>query len=204
MRIETRKLSKRRACVANHLWHLGDIRIGNTHKFAPIFVGRRCQHAPATEVGSVLSDSIWPGSGVLLQHHAAGSIQLPRDHVTRGLCDFHQADEQEYGVFDAVAFDRVLRGFVTDDGKPEPEQFLQGRRVKLPHFEASRVVSPQQAKLLKLMWGEGKTPPAMKWAEVNEKLSSGHHSFDDAFGGKTMREEYLALVKRGYYQVRRQ
>lgn len=202
--IETRKLSQRKTCVSNHLWHLGDARIGNTHNFAPIFVGRRWQHAPATEVSAALSDSIWPCSGVLLQHHAAVSTNLPREHVIRGLCDFHQAGEEAHGAFNAAAFDRVLRGFVTSDGTPEPEQFLQGRRVKLPHFEVSRVVSKQQAKILKIMWGEGKTPPAMKWSEVNQKLSSGHHSFDDAFGDKTTREEYLARVKRGHYQVRRQ
>jgi hypothetical protein len=52
---------------------------------------------------------------------------------------------------------------------------------------------------------EGKTPPAMKWAEVKSKVDCGYRSFDEAFGDKATREEYLLLVKAGgHYQVRRQ
>jgi hypothetical protein len=95
---------------------------------------------------------------------------------------------------------------VTSNGDAEPEQFLQGTRVKLPHFEKSRLVSDTRAAILKFMWGgEGKTPPAMKWAEVKSKVDCGYRSFDEAFGDKVTREEYLLLVKAGgHYQVRRQ
>ncbi len=202
--IEPRQLSQQRTRVPDHLWHLGNARIAGTHDFAPVFVGRLWERAPASETTPVLCDTAWPRGGVLLRHRP-GSDSLPRDHVMRCLNDFIRVEDGQ-DVFDASAFDRVLRGFVTSNGDAEPEQFLQGTRVKLPHFEKSRLVSDTRAAILKFMWGvEGKTPPAMKWAEVKSKVDCGYRSFDEAFGDKATREEYLLLVKAGgHYQVRRQ
>jgi hypothetical protein len=201
--IEQRQLSQQRIRVPDHLWHIGNARIAGTHDFAPVFVGRLWGRAPSSETTPVLCDSIWPRGGVLLRHRMS-SDKLPRDHVMRSLSDFIRV-EDEQDVFDASAFDRVLRGFVTANGDAEPEQFLQGSRVKLPHFEKSRLVSDTRAAILKFMWGvEGKTPPAMKWAEVKFNLDCGYRSFDEAFGDKATREEYLILAKAGgHYQVRR-
>ncbi len=101
---------------------------------------------------------------------------LPRDHVIRALDEFVRLDDGQ-DVFDASAFDRVLRGYVTPSGESEPLQYLQGTRVKLPHFASSRLVSDTRAAILKVMWGvEGKTPPAMKWADVKTQVHSapGH------------------------------
>ena len=202
--IEPRQLSQQRTRVPDHLWHLGNARIAGTHDFAPVFVGRLWERAPAAETTPVLCDTAWPRGGVLLRHRPS-SDSLPRDHVMRSLIDFIRVEDGQ-DVFDASAFDRVLRGFVTSNGDAEPEQFLQGTRVKLPHFEKSRLVSDTRAAILKFMWGvEGKTPPAMKWAEVKSKVDCGYRSFDEAFGDKATREEYLLLVKAGgHYQVRRQ
>ena len=202
--IEPRQLSQRRTRVPDHLWHLGNARIAGTHDFAPVFVGRLWERARAAETTPVLCDTAWPRGGVLLRHRPS-SDSLPRDHVMRSLIDFIRVEDGQ-DVFDASAFDRVLRGFVTSNGDAEPEQFLQGTRVKLPHFEKSRLVSDTRAAILKFMWGvEGKTPPAMKWAEVKSKVDCGYRSFDEAFGDKATREEYLLLVKAGgHYQVRRQ
>jgi len=201
--IEPRQLSQHRTRVPDHLWHLGNARIAGAHDFAPVFVGRLWERAPASETTPVLCDSIWPRGGVLLRHRPS-SDSLPRDHVMRSLSDFICVQDGQ-DSFNASAFDRVLRGFVTASSDDEPVQFLQGSRVKLPHFEKSRLVSDTRAAILKFMWGvEGKTPPAMKWAEVKFKLDCGYRSFDEAFGDKVTREEYLILAKAGgHYQVRR-
>jgi hypothetical protein len=202
--IEPRQLSQQRTRVPDHLWHLGNVRVAGTHDFAPVFVGRLWERAPTAETTTALCDTAWPRGGVLLRHRPS-SDNLPRDHVMRSLNDFIRVEDGQ-DVFDASAFYRVLRGFVTSSGDAEPEQFLQGTRVKLSHFEKSRLVSDTRAAILKLMWGvEGKTPPAMKWAEVKSKVDCGYRSFDEAFGDKATREEYLLLVKAGgHYQVRRQ
>ena len=200
--IDARHLSCRRSCVPGYIWHLGEVRIVGTHDFAPVFVARAWERAPEDAVRTVLGDAIWARGGVLLRH-GRSPASLPRDHVMRALDEFVRVDDGQ-DVFDASAFDRVLRGYVTPSGVPEPLQFFQGNRLKLPHFAASRELSPERAKIIKQMWGvEGKAAPEMSWAEVNGIANTGYQSFDDAFGGKAEREDVIDLVKRGKYRVRR-
>ena len=202
--IEDRRRASRPCLTPQHLWHLGDLRVAGTHDFAPVFVGRAWARAPAVNTSSVLADPAWLRGGVILQARQV-QADLPRDHVIRALDEFVRLDDGQ-DVFDASAFDRVLRGYVTPSGESEPLQYLQGTRVKLPHFASSRLVSDTRAAILKVMWGvEGKTPPAMKWADVKTQVHSAARSFDEAFGDKETREDFLVLVKSGgYYQVRRQ
>ncbi len=200
--IETRHLSRNRSCVPGYLWHLGDVRIAGTHDFAPVFVARAWERAPEGAVHTVLGDAIWARGGLLLRH-ARSPATLPRDHVMRGIDEFVRVDSGQ-DVFDASALDRVLRGHVTPSGVPEPLQFFQGSRLKLPHFAVSRELAPERVKIIKQMWGsEGKPAPEMSWAEVNSIANTGYQSFDDAFGGKAEREDVIDLVKRGKYRVRR-
>jgi hypothetical protein len=202
--IDDRQRSSNPCRTPNHLWHLGERRIAGTHDFAPMFVGRAWSRAPQDNTHAVLADAAWPRGGVVFRPRRVDA-SLPRDHAMRGLDEFVRVVNGA-DAFDADAFDRVLRGYVTAVGEPEPLQYLQGTRVKLPHFSSARLVSATRAAILKVMWGvEGKTPPAMKWADVKTQVHSAARSFDEAFGGKETREEYLVLVKSGgYYQVRRQ
>lgn len=201
--IEDRHRSINRVRVPDHLWHIGDARIAGTHDFAPVFVARAWKRAPENEVTAVLADAIWHRSGVVLGLPILPTAGLPRDHAMRSLDEFVRVDDGEE-VFDASAFDRVMRGYVTAAGIPEPEQFFRGTRLKLPHFSESRELSAERAKIIKQMWGcEGQAAPEMSWADVNRIASTGYQSFDDAFGGKAEREDVITLVKRGKYRVRR-
>jgi len=200
--IEARRRSDRRHRVPGHLWHLGAVRIACTHDFAPVFVARAWERAPVAAMTSVLSDPIWSRGGIVLRHQR-DPVDLPRDHVMRGLDEFVRVDDGQ-DVFDANAFDRVLRGFVTPSGAPEPVQFFQGNRLKLPHFSESRELSAERAKIIKQMWGtEGKAAQEMSWADVNRIATTGYQSFDDAFGGIPEREDVIAKVGRARYRVRR-
>ena len=119
----------------------------------------------------------------------------------RCLSDFVRVEDGQ-DVFDASAFDRVLRGFLTINGIPEPDQFLQGDRLKLPHFVTSRELAPERAKIIKVMWGElGKAPPEMSWAEVNGLANTGYQSFDDAFGRGEARGDVIEKVRRARYRL---
>ncbi|WP_045771202.1 hypothetical protein [Xanthomonas albilineans] len=201
--IEERQRSTHRVSVPDHLWHLGDARIMGTDDFAPVFVARAFQRAPKIEMATALADAIWPRSGVLLAPPPSLTAVLPRDHAMRSLDEFVRVDEGR-DVFDTSAFDRVLRGHLACAGVTEPEQFLQGQRLKLPHFVTSRELSRERAKIIKHMWGtNGQAAPEMSWAQVNRIANTGYQSFDDAFGGKAMREDVLWLVKRGKYRLRR-
>lgn len=201
--IEPRQWPERRTRVPDHLWHLGNVRILGTHEFSPVFVGRLWERAPHPQVLSVLCDPIWPRGGVVLRHRPSAAEHYG-EHIMRDLGDFIRMNDDGQEVFDASAFDRVLRGFMTASGATEPEQFLQGNRVKLPHFPKSRELAPERAKIIKTMWGaEGKAPPAMSWAEVNRQANTGYQSFDDAFGGVEARADVIEKTGRGRYRVRR-
>lgn len=202
--IEERRRSNNICRTPNHLWHLGDLRVAGTHDFAPVFLGRAWSRAPHDKMTAVLSDAKWPRGGVVLRSHRTETT-LPRDHALRGLDEFVRVINGT-DDFDADAFDRVLRGYVTAAGEPEPEQFFSGTRLKLPHFASSIELTEARAKIIKFMWGtEGSAPPVMSWAEVNGAVTvnTGFQSFDDAFGGKAAREEVIELVSRGKYRVRR-
>lgn len=200
--IEERRRSFNQSRVPGHLWHLGDIRIAGTHDFAPVLLARSWSRAPAAEMTAALNDPIWPRAGVVLRHKP-DHVPLPRDHVMRGLGEFAQLEGSK-DAFDPTAFDRVLRGYVTPDGLPEPAQFFEGKRLKLPHFTEARVLSTKRIRIIKQMWGgEGKPAPIMSWAGVNEIAATGYQSFEDAFGGKAARDDVLELVTRGKYRLRR-
>lgn len=200
--IEDRRRASRSCRTQHHLWHLGDLRVAGTHDFAPVFVGRAWARAPDADTSSVLADSVWPRSGVVLQACRTHAV-LPRDHVIRTLDEFVRVDGGQ-DVFDASAFDRLLHGYVTPSGAPEPVEFFQGNRLKLPHFPESRELSAERAKIVKQMWSaDGKAAPEVSWAEVNRIANTGYQSFDDAFGSKAEREDVIDLVKRGKYRIRR-
>lgn len=200
--IEQRRISCRRQRVRDHLWHLGDVRVGNTHDFAPVFVMRAWSRAPQGEVRAALADPIWPRGGVLLGHGVLPA-SVTGAHTSRALDDFVRT-EDGVEVFDTGALDRVLRGHVTGINEAEPDQFIQANRLNLPHFPRSRVLSDERAKIVKIMWGtHGQPAPVMSWAEVNTHATTGYQSFDDAFGGKAAREEVIECIKRGKYRLRR-
>jgi hypothetical protein len=200
--IEARRIARRRQLVRDHLWHLGDVRVGNTHDFAPVFVSRAWSRAPQDEVRAALADPIWPRGGVLLGHGMLPA-SVSGEHASRALDDFVRV-EDGMEVFDAGAFDRVLRGHVTGIKEAEPDQFIQANRLKLPHFPRSRELSEERAKIVKLMWGmNGQPAPVLSWAEVNTHATTGYQSFDDAFGGKPGREDVIECIQRGKYRLRR-
>jgi len=203
MAIESRQLPKKRVLVPRYLWHLGNVRIQSTHAFASVFIARLAAGANVSQLNVALADPIRP-QGIVL-HINPPHQPLHGEHTFRQLSDFLYA-ENGHEQFDLDALDRVMRGYMTTQTGDEPLQYLQGLRVKLPHFQQSRTVSETRAQILKLMWGDdNELPPAMKWAEVNVRIASGYRSFDEAFGDKATREDFLTLVKAGgYYQVRRQ
>jgi len=202
MGIEQRRLAKNTVRVANHLWHLGDLRIQGTHDFAPIFVGVQLSRSPHDQLARVLGDPVWQMPGVIFVHGMAMQHQK-HGHAVRGLAEFCNI-ESESENWDTLALDRLLRGFANRCEEPEPQQYFNGTRIKLPHFPMSRELAPERARIMKVMWGGSEIqPPILSWAEVNEILGTGYQSFEDALGSRQVRDEYLERVSRGRYRIRR-
>lgn len=88
------------------------------------------------------------------------------------------------------------------DGKQEPSQYLHGNRLLLPHFTEPREYSPERVKILNLVWGDdGKTPPAVKWAEINTLANTGYSAFGNAF--EAQMPDLFCKAGYGKYRLRR-
>jgi hypothetical protein len=203
--IAPRHRATRQELVPEHLWHLGEVRVAGTHRFAPVFVARRWTWVPEEAMRAALTDTRWPRGGVVLRL-APAPLNLPGGHVARGLVDFLVPGNDGDEVFDADAFGRVLRGFVTLGDDPEPKQFLRENRLKLPHFPQSIKLSDERARILSLMWGvDGHPPPVQSWSAISKRIDTGYQSFDDAFAEDwpCPRSEVFDRVGYGKYRLRR-
>jgi hypothetical protein len=153
--IEERRRSSNTCRTPNHLWHLGEQRIAGTHDFAPVFVGRAWARAPQDKITAVLADTVWRRGGVVLCPRRTNA-SLPRDHTLCGFDEFVRVTDGA-DTFDTDAFDRVLRGYATHVGEPEPVQFFNGKRLKLPHSTWRRPSnSPKRAPRSSSTCGERK------------------------------------------------
>lgn len=200
--IEPRDRARQPARVPDHLWHLGEARVDGSDDRVPVFVARLWERTPVEALRAVLEDPIWPCGGIVLVLRPVAAEPW-HVHAPRVLSDFIGPDDLGHARFDAPAFERVLRSRLASS-VPEPEQFLQGLRLRLPHFKQSRELSPERAKILKAMWGvEDKAPPELSWVEVNALANTGYQSFDDAFGGAAAREDVIEKAQRARYRVRR-
>ena len=198
--IEPGRRSRRPCCLDQHLWHLGDVRLPRTHRFVPLFVARAIKHRLHARLITALSDPWWPGGGVVLCATSPMDPPcLPRGHVFYDIDAF--VCQQR---FDNAALERVLHGDERAVDLQQPEQFLRGTLLKLPHFAQARTLSDERARIVRQLWGaEHLPPPEMTWAEVNRLVNTGYQSFDNAFGGKASREEVIRRVQYGRYQLRR-
>lgn len=200
--IESSRKSSKREQISGHLWHLGEVRVGNTHKFAQVYIARRSQDQIRDQIKAVLDDKVDPGSGILFVDKASKAKAFG-DHIERCFADLVQFDGCE-STFSKEAFDRILMRFASINAESEPREYFEGNRLRLTHFKQSMVLTEEQAKVIKHMWGAPhKLPPIMSWSAVNKLAKTGYQSFDDAFGGQVEREVVIEKVAYGKYHVRR-
>lgn len=201
--IDPRRHSKMRELVDGHLWHLGDQRIGNSHKHGPVFIARQWHRGDVPRLSKALSDPIWQNGGVILMGKPTPSGTVT-DHAIRGLFGF-LGTEDGRDTFDGTALDRILQGKPISDGGAMPEQYLRGEHLKLPHFTEARRLSPERLKIIKAAWGtDGHGPPIVTWAETNHVANTGYQSFKDAFDDDGCSwVDIFDRIRHGRYRLRR-
>ena len=200
--IEPSRRSAKREQLPGHLWHLGEVRVGDTHRFAQVYIARRSQDPIRDQIKAVLDDKVDPGSGILFVDKASKPKAFG-DHIERCIADLVQFDGSQ-STFNTEALDRILMRYASIKAEDEPPQYFEGNRLRLTHFEQSMVLTEEQAKVIKHMWGAPhKLPPVMSWSEVNKQAKTGYQSFDDAFGGQVEREFVIEKVAYGKYRIRR-
>ena len=84
LEIPPRFRARRRALIDDHLWYLGDMRIGTSHAVAPVFLGRLLKRADPEAVTTALADPAFPAGGVVLALRDP-KLALPNNHQVRAL-----------------------------------------------------------------------------------------------------------------------
>lgn len=200
--IEPSAKIKKRELISGHLWHLGEVRVGKTHKFVQVYIARLSQGEAHTQIKAVLDDKVDPGNGILFVDKASRP-KLYGEHIERCFADLVGFDGVD-STFDRQALDRILMRYATIKAENEPQEYFEGDRLKLAHFTKSLVLTNEQSKLIKHMWGAPqKLPPVMSWSEVNKLANTGYQSFNDAFISKEQREHVIEKISFGKYRVRR-
>lgn len=116
LEIEPSRRARSREVIAGYLWHLGDIRVGRTHRFAPIYLARRLTF-PGTDCHPALISPKRPSQGIVLIARDA-DIKLPNGHQTCGI-DRLLVNSGAGITYDAELLHRLLKGISADADDPD-------------------------------------------------------------------------------------
>jgi hypothetical protein len=191
--------------VAGHLWALGQVRVGNTHQWARIFVGRLNRGSANTNINirPWLDDEVCPGGSILLVHKVSNPPAFG-EHVERCLSDLLEVDA---GVsqFRVDKLQRILMRHISTVDAAAQDEYLTDTHIKLKHLPAPMELSAGQVQLVRQAWGSlYKNPPVQSWSEINKVAKTGYSSFDNAFADDPDKRALIfAKIKRAQYQLRR-
>ena len=197
--IEPRFAERRRCLIDHHLWYLGDIRVGKSHVFAPVFFGRRLKDAPVEQVTSALSDPAFGTGGVVLALKDP-KLAFPNGHQVRAVADLLVVED---GVeqFDLPVLERILVGLPADPAD-EPEEWFDAKTggLRLQHLQETVYFSGIQMQIVEFFWKSRHGAP-LSWAEVKRRTFTASKGIDDAFKGRDW-SQWIERVGHGKLRLR--
>lgn len=200
--IEPRFAGRRRCLVLDHLWYLGDIRVGGGHAFAPMFFGRLLKRAAREELDAKLADPAFITGGVVLAL-TEPKMTLPNGHQVRAVFDL-LSEDGGIARFDLEMLDRILVGLPANPAQEPAEWFdAKNGRLMLRHLEAPVTFKDIQAKIIEIFWKAHDDFPLEWTSEVMGRSGSVSPTLDKAMGGKERRELFIETVSRGKFRLRR-
>lgn len=194
--IEPPKRARMRNLVEGHLWHVGDVRIGRTHQFAPIYVARRLGQC-SDDWRKALLDPIRPRQGIVLAAHG-GEVELPNGHQVRSL-ECLLAIEDAESTIDHEIMQRLLRG-VPPGGSADDEWFTQSTgELKLHGMAKAKTFKNKQKSVIAHFWRH-RNQPSQKWSDVVASTQCGKDP-GSVFGNDVWRL-WLENVEFSLYRIR--
>jgi hypothetical protein len=193
--IEPARRARRSTVIESHLWHLGDLRVGRSHRFAPIYVGRLLEKCDE-DWRAALQDPIRPPQGIVLAMRIIDA-HVPSAHQVRALVDLLLYEQDGYSC-DLEMLERLLQG-PRPEGDEPGEFFDEGTgTLRLSHMAAPRSFIGIQKQVIALFWKE-RQQPHLKWSEVKIRVDCGK-DLDTVFG-KGVWAEWIQHVGRGLYRL---
>lgn len=194
--IETARRSRKRELIDGHLWHLGDLRIGRTHQFAPLYVARRLGQC-ASDWEDALRDQARPSQGIVLIATDV-DLELPNSHQARALASLLVGGIEEARCNREV-LDRLLKGSAAD---PNQDEYFDERTgvLKLTHMDEEKTfVEGYQRAVIALYW-KARHEHSVKWSDARTRTNCGRDP--DSVFGKGVWREWLENVGHGLYRIR--
>lgn len=197
LEIEPSRRARKREVIKEHLWHLGDIRYGRTHQFAPIYVARRLD-ASAQDRNKALLDAKRPSQGIVLTAFDI-EIDLPNSHQTCCI-DRLVINTVDGFVCDVELLNRLLKGMAA--GADDPDEYFDQKsgELKLACIAEPRTFIGKQRAVIEMLW-KARNQHGVKWTDLMARTGCGKDP-DSVFGADWGRWLERINGQRGYYRLR--
>lgn len=198
--VEPARRARKRNIIDSHLWYLGEIRIGQSHQFAPLYVARRLP-TNVLDWQHVLCNPIRPNQGIVLcAEDAENSIDgnLPNGHTLCLLSDLLTHHTNGQAVCDQEILTRLLQSQpVSSEAYFDEKTGL----LKLKHLEKAITFTGIQKKIIRVFWNARDGPP-LTWAEIKRESGSAAKSIDQAFNKRDNWTEWIERAGHGKLRIR--
>lgn len=169
LEIEPSQRARTREVITDHLWHLGNIRVGNTHRRAPIYLARR-MNATDQDLRQALLSAKRPSQGIVLTAHDQ-DIELPNSHQTCGV-DRLLVNSSDGITYDAELLHRLLKGVAADADDPDEYFDAQIGELKLACVPEPKTFKGKQKGVIAMFW-KARQQHSLKWSDVTTRISCG-------------------------------
>ena len=197
LEIEPSQRARSRVVITGNLWHLGNIRVGNTHRHAPIYLARR-MNATDQELRQALLSAKRPSQGIVLTGHDV-DIELPNSHQTCGI-DRLLVSSGDFINYDADLLQRLLKGTTADADDPDEYFDVDTGVLKLARVDEPKTFKGKQKDVIAIFW-KARQQHSLKWSEVVTRTRCGKDP-DNVFGPEW--STWLERIEgpRGHYRLR--
>ena len=196
LEIEPSQRARSREIITGHLWHLGNIRVGNTHRHAPIYFARR-MNATDQELRQTLLSAKRPSQGIVLTAHDV-DIELPNSHQTCGI-DRLLVNSSDGVHYDADLLQRLLKGPAADANDPDEYFDVDTGVLKLACVGEPKTFKGKQKDVIAIFW-KARQQHSLKWSEVVTRTRCGKDP-DNVFGPEWSTWLERIEGQRGYYRL---
>lgn len=195
--IEPARRARKREVLDEHLWHLGDVRVGRTHQFAPIYVARRLDSC-ASDWRKALIDGRRPSQGIVLTAFET-EADLPNSHQSCCI-DNLLVNGADGVVCDFEILNRLLQGRAADAS--DPDEYFDERtgELKLACVDGAKLFKGKQLAVIAVLW-KARHQHSVKWADVMTRAACGKDP-DSVFGPDWNTWLERVAGPRGHYRLR--
>lgn len=197
LEIEPSRRTRTREIIVGHLWHLGDIRVGQTHRFAPVYLARRVD-ASDQDLRRALINVKRPSQGIVLTAHDV-DLDLPNSHQACWVG--HLLLESSEGVrCDTELLQRMLKGSAADADDRDEYFDNDTGELKLACMAEPKIFKGKQRAVITQFW-KARAQSGMKWSDVIERTGCGKDP-DSVFGSKWTAWLERIEGQHGHYRLR--